>query len=181
MARDLWQPVKILGKGPWSLLPSQTWSMLTDFFIFAAGLSLFYGVVVLARSWFGPFNPQVEISRDPRMLAGLRRVLADAHWHCLFSLAGIHVDLRLRRRLQRAGRAHHDSAARHPAIHPGAQLSAGSDAGHGRLVSASSARRRAGSHPAHLHRTGLEHGVQLLLVAEEHSARDARGRQDLPL
>ena len=68
MARDLWQPVKILGKGPWSLLPSQTWSMLTDFFIFAAGLSLFYGVVVLARSWFGPFNPHVEISRDPRML-----------------------------------------------------------------------------------------------------------------
>ena len=68
MARDLWQPIKILGKGPWSLLPSQTWSVLTDFFIFAAGLSLFYGVVVLARSWFGPFNPQVEISRDPRML-----------------------------------------------------------------------------------------------------------------
>jgi len=68
MARDLWQPVRILGKGPWSLLPAQTWSMLTDFFIFAAGLSLFYGVVVLARTWFGPFNPHVEISRDPRML-----------------------------------------------------------------------------------------------------------------
>jgi NitT/TauT family transport system permease protein len=68
MARDLWQPVRILGKGPWSLLPARTWSMLTDFFIFAAGLSLFYGVVVLARSWFGPFNPQVEISRDPSML-----------------------------------------------------------------------------------------------------------------
>jgi len=68
MARDLWQPVRILGKGPWSLLPARSWSMLTDFFVFAAGLSLFYGVVVLARSWFGPFNPQVEISRDPRML-----------------------------------------------------------------------------------------------------------------
>jgi len=68
MTRDRWQPIKILGKGPWSLLPSQTWSLLTDFFIFAAGLSLFYGVVVLARSWFGPFTPQVEISRDPRML-----------------------------------------------------------------------------------------------------------------
>jgi NitT/TauT family transport system permease protein len=67
-ARDLWQPVHILGKGPWSLLPARTWSMLTDFFIFAAGLSLFYGVVVLARSWFGPFNPHIEISRDPRML-----------------------------------------------------------------------------------------------------------------
>jgi NitT/TauT family transport system permease protein len=68
MARDLWQPVRILGKGPWSLLPPRTWSMLTDFFVFAAGLSLFYGVVVLARTWFGPFNPHVEISRDPLML-----------------------------------------------------------------------------------------------------------------
>ena len=68
MARDLWQPVRILGKGPWSLLPAKTWSMLTDFIIFAAGLSLFYGIVVLARNWFGPFNPHVEISRDPRML-----------------------------------------------------------------------------------------------------------------
>ena len=48
-----WQPIRILGKGPWSLLPAQTWSVMTDFFIFAAGLSLFYGVVVLARSWFG--------------------------------------------------------------------------------------------------------------------------------
>ncbi len=68
MPRDLWQPVRILGKGPWSLLPAKTWSLLTDFVIFAAGLSLFYGIIVLARSWFGPFNPRVEISRDPRML-----------------------------------------------------------------------------------------------------------------
>jgi len=68
MARDLWQPVRILGKGPWSLLPAKTWSILTDFVIFGAGLSLFYGIVVLARTWFGPFNPEVEISRDPRML-----------------------------------------------------------------------------------------------------------------
>ncbi len=60
-----WQQVRILGKGPWSLLPAQTWSVLTDFFIFAAGLSLFYAILVLARSWFGPFNPKVEISRSP--------------------------------------------------------------------------------------------------------------------
>ena len=68
MARDLWQPVKILGKGPWSLLPAQTWSLLTDFFIFAAGLSLFYGVVVLARTWFGPFNPTSRSRGIPGML-----------------------------------------------------------------------------------------------------------------
>src|ERR1700758_1464056 len=62
---SFWQPVRILGKGPWSLLPAQTWSALTDFFIFAAGLSLFYAIVVLGRQWFGPFNPHVEISRSP--------------------------------------------------------------------------------------------------------------------
>ncbi|MGC2110189.1 MAG: ABC transporter permease subunit [Candidatus Korobacteraceae bacterium] len=63
-----WQPVRILGKGPWSLLPAQTWSVVTDFFLFAAGLSLFYAILVLARSWFGPFNPHIEISRDPSHL-----------------------------------------------------------------------------------------------------------------
>src|SRR3974377_201317 len=68
MARGTWQPIRILGKGPWSLLPAQTWSVLTDFVIFAGGLSLFYAVLVLARTWFGPFNPHVEISRDPAKL-----------------------------------------------------------------------------------------------------------------
>jgi len=64
-SKPSWQPVRILGKGPWSLLPSQTWSVLTDFFLFAAGLSVFYAVVVMARQWLGPFNPHVEISRSP--------------------------------------------------------------------------------------------------------------------
>ncbi len=68
MARSDWQPVRILGKGPWSLLPAQTWSVVTDFFLFAAGLSVFYAVLVLARTWFGPFNPHVEISRSPSHL-----------------------------------------------------------------------------------------------------------------
>jgi NitT/TauT family transport system permease protein len=67
MARQ-WQPMRILGKGPWSLLPEQTWSLLTDLFLFAAGLSVFYLILVLARNWFGPFNPHVEISRDPSHL-----------------------------------------------------------------------------------------------------------------
>jgi NitT/TauT family transport system permease protein len=61
-------PIRILGKGPWSLLPPRTWSLVTDFFIFALGLSFFYVLVVLARTWFGPFNPHVEISRSPAML-----------------------------------------------------------------------------------------------------------------
>jgi NitT/TauT family transport system permease protein len=68
MAGSDWQPVRILGKGPWSLLPAQTWSVVTDFFLFAAGLSIFYAILVLARTWFGPFNPHVEISRSPSHL-----------------------------------------------------------------------------------------------------------------
>jgi NitT/TauT family transport system permease protein len=82
MPKFHWQPIRMLSKGepgsparlslwrwggggPWSLLPAQTWSVVTDFFIFAAGLSIFYAIVVLARQWFGPFNPHVEISRSP--------------------------------------------------------------------------------------------------------------------
>ena len=68
MPRSNWQPVRILGKGPWSLLPAQTWSVVTDLFLFCAGLSIFYAILVLARTWFGPFNPHVEISRDPTKL-----------------------------------------------------------------------------------------------------------------
>ena len=68
MARGTWQPIRILGKGPWSLLPAQTWSVLTDFVIFAAGLSVFYVILLLGRTWLGPFNPHVEISRDPTKL-----------------------------------------------------------------------------------------------------------------
>jgi NitT/TauT family transport system permease protein len=68
MARSTWQPIRIKGKGPWSLLPAQTWSVLTDFVIFAAGLSVFYVILLLGRTWLGPFNPHVEISRDPTKL-----------------------------------------------------------------------------------------------------------------
>ncbi len=68
MARSTRQPIRILGKGPWSLLPAQTWSVLTDFVIFAAGLSVFYVILLLGRTWLGPFNPHVEISRDPTKL-----------------------------------------------------------------------------------------------------------------
>jgi NitT/TauT family transport system permease protein len=68
MARATWQPIRILGKGPWSLLPAQTWSVLTDFVIFAAGLSVFYVILLLGRTWLGPFNPHIEISRDPTKL-----------------------------------------------------------------------------------------------------------------
>lgn len=54
----------------WSILPRLEKSAFPDLLMFAAGLALFYGIVLVGRSWFGPFNPSVEISRSPRALPG---------------------------------------------------------------------------------------------------------------
>ena len=52
----------------WSQLPSIEVSHLPDVIMFAAGIALFYGVVTVGHSWFGPFTPAVEISRSVRAL-----------------------------------------------------------------------------------------------------------------
>ena len=52
----------------WTQLPRLEVSYLPDLLMFATGLALFYGVVTVGRTWFGPFTPQVEISRSPWML-----------------------------------------------------------------------------------------------------------------
>jgi NitT/TauT family transport system permease protein len=52
----------------WSQLPSIETSHLPDVIMFAAGIAIFYGVVSVGRSWFGPFTPTVEISRSLRAL-----------------------------------------------------------------------------------------------------------------
>jgi NitT/TauT family transport system permease protein len=55
----------------WSLLPRfETASVLPDALMFAAGLALFYAVVMVGRTWLGPITPQVEISRSPWALPG---------------------------------------------------------------------------------------------------------------
>src|ERR1700689_5086571 len=48
----------------WSQLPSIEVSHLPDVIMFAAAIALFYGVITVGRSWFGPFTPAVEISRS---------------------------------------------------------------------------------------------------------------------
>src|SRR3984957_11225378 len=48
----------------WALLPRLEVSRLPDVIMFAAGIAIFYGVVTVGRSWFGPFTPAVEISRS---------------------------------------------------------------------------------------------------------------------
>jgi len=49
---------------PWLRFP-QTRFELPDILTLAAGLALFYGIIWIARTWFGPFTPEVAISRSP--------------------------------------------------------------------------------------------------------------------
>ena len=48
----------------WTQLPSLEISYLPDLLMFAAAITLFYGVLVVGRTWFGPFTPEVDISRS---------------------------------------------------------------------------------------------------------------------
>jgi len=52
----------------WSMLPRLEIFSLPDLLMFAAGIALFYGILVVGRTWFGPFTPSVEISRSPLAL-----------------------------------------------------------------------------------------------------------------
>jgi NitT/TauT family transport system permease protein len=56
---------------PFAIRPvtgERTRSQLTDLLILGAGLALFYGIVLLGRTWLGPFTPAANISRSPRAL-----------------------------------------------------------------------------------------------------------------
>jgi NitT/TauT family transport system permease protein len=52
----------------WSLLPPLETSNLPDLLMFAAAIALFYGVLMVGRTWLGPFTPTVEISQSPLAL-----------------------------------------------------------------------------------------------------------------
>src|SRR5579872_1432174 len=52
----------------WTQLPSLEISYLPDLLMFAAAITLFYGVLVVGRTWLGPFTPEVDISRSPLAL-----------------------------------------------------------------------------------------------------------------
>ena len=52
----------------WTQLPSLEISYLPDLLMFAAAITLFYGVLVVGRTWLGPFTPEVNISRSPLAL-----------------------------------------------------------------------------------------------------------------
>ena len=52
----------------WAVLPRL--GGLPELLMFAAGIAAFYGILMVGRTWFGPFTPSVEISRSPLALPG---------------------------------------------------------------------------------------------------------------
>lgn len=67
------------------------WSFLSDLFIFAAVLAVFYGIWAISRSWFGPVNPVADISTDPWELPvysaySLLRILLAYFMSLIFSI-----------------------------------------------------------------------------------------------
>ena len=45
----------------WTQLPHLEISYLPDVLMFGAGIAIFYGVIVVGRTWMGAFTPEVEI------------------------------------------------------------------------------------------------------------------------
>ena len=165
----------------WAQLPSVEISYLPDVLMFGAGIAVFYGVLVVGRTWLGPFHSSGRNLAQSTRPRSLRRIFTLANHHRILAEPRLYAHLRIRRRLQPARRALHDSTSGRVAIDPRAQFSSRRNAGHGGLISWTATGSRSGRNSADLHRSGLEHGVQLLRVIEEHSQRDARSRKDLPL
>jgi NitT/TauT family transport system permease protein len=52
----------------WTQLPAIEISYLPDLLMFGAGIALFYALLIVGRTWLGPFTPEVDISRSPLAL-----------------------------------------------------------------------------------------------------------------
>ena len=87
----------------WTQMPSIEISYLPDLLMFGAGIALFYGVLMVGRTWLGPITPEVEISRSPVGAAGLCGIFAAAHHDRVCAEPGLHAGLWIHRGLQSAG------------------------------------------------------------------------------
>jgi NitT/TauT family transport system permease protein len=54
----------------WSILPRIETSHIPDALMFGLAISVFYGVLAVAKNWLGPITPQVEISNSLLALPG---------------------------------------------------------------------------------------------------------------
>ena len=122
MPADPHEPLATLP--PWGTFPASGSLAAADLPILLAGLALFYGLLALAATGRRPSMPRREIDFSPAALPkyalfSVARIAMAYSLSLVFSLG-----LRICRGAQRQGGALHDSAARHAAIHPGAEFPA---------------------------------------------------------
>ena len=72
----------------------RSWPFVLDLGVAAIGLACFYGVVVIARYWFGHSTPEIVISQSPRALP-LYALLDRSHHPRLFAQPDICRGIRL--------------------------------------------------------------------------------------
>ena len=155
-------------------MPVGATSLARELPIVLGGIGLFYSVIAFARYWSGPVSSQAEISLHPAALPkyalfSVLRLAIAYIFSFVFTLVYGYVAAYNRR-----GRALHDSAARHVAVHPCPQFPSRRDDLDGGSFSQQAVGRRAWIGPADFHRPGVEHDVQFLFVSEEYPHRNAR-------
>src|ERR1022692_2201564 len=104
-----------------------------------------------------------DLPLTPRV-AALCVLFRRAYFIGLRAEPAVRAGIRLHRGVQQTHRRPDGGRARHPAIHSGAELPAGRDAGHGSAIPDAATRRGIRRDPADLHGPSLEHGVQLSLL-----------------
>ena len=153
----------------------RTWPLVMDLCVAAIGLAIFYAIVRIAMLWAGPPSEQMVVSLSPRALPqyafySVVRIFLAYVLSMVFAVSYGYMAA-YNKRVEAFMIAALDIMQSIPVLSflPPVMLAMIA------LFPTRHFRRGAGRDCAAVYRRGVEHGVQLLLVAEEHSARVARG------
>ena len=155
-----------------SLVSVRTWPVLTDMAVALCGLAVFFAMAKMGSYWLAKPTPAVVISHSIRALPlyafySIVRI-GIAYLLSLFFAVGYGYIAAYNPRVEAWMIAVLDILQSIPVLSFLPRRDAGDDGADSRA----STGHRDGLDPADLYGAGVEHGVQLLFVAEEHSAGD---------
>ena len=164
-----------------SLIRDRTWNFFMDAIVFAGLFAVVYAIVAVARYWFSAPVAAVEISLSPAAIPryafySLVRMIVAYLLSLVFAI-GYGYFAAYNKRVEAPMLAVLDILQSIPVLSflPGVMLAMVS------LFPIAPVRRRVRLHRAHLHRPSLEHGLQLLCVAQSAAARIDGSVARLPL
>ena len=165
----------------WGTIPSNVPSLLRDLPILLAALAFFYAILSMTHYWMTPAGAPMEIHLEPSALPryamfSVLRIAAAYMVSLAFTLVYGYVAA-YNARAEKIMVPLLDTLQSIPVLSflPGVMVAMVA------LFPTKQIGRGAGLHSADFHRASVEHDVQFLFVAEKYSARDARGRRNLPL